>query len=202
MNRPGWSPNLSALYGQLFFFLLLLLLVLFIHCEATTDMSRSKLRPLFSAESNSPGLHKPQESFLHWEERKKENGRKKKHQQQKQALIFRFHCVLQCEQMCLPNRLTSLHSGRQSRLFAIDVKCHLKLVVLPRIHFLFFFFWAVTLLFPLLCHHMRSFKINRFRSKIYCCLCIIFHNKRSLKLALKYFIWSFACGFTKCLCDI
>lgn len=39
---------------------------------------------------------------------------------------------LWCKQTRWPERLTSLHPGRQSRLFAIDVKCHLKLVVLPR----------------------------------------------------------------------
>lgn len=32
--------------------------------------------------------------------------------------------------VCLPNRLRAVNPGRQSRLFVMDVKCHLELVVL------------------------------------------------------------------------
>lgn len=85
---------------------------------------------LLVAETNSPGLHEERRS-----------------NRKKGALLFLLWS-LRCEQTRWSKRLASLHSGRQSRLSAIDVKCHLKLVVLPHISISFS---APVLLFPFLC---------------------------------------------------
>lgn len=81
-------------------------------------MGPGQSRGLLATETNSPGLHKPQDIL-----------EIKKKPKKKQGLLLLWR--LRCEQTCWPNRLTSLHSSWQSRLCATDVKCQLKLVVLP-----------------------------------------------------------------------
>lgn len=156
-------------------------------------------RGLLTAETKFPGLHRPQDTF----------------QEKKRSSAFSLWSQ-QCEQTRWPNRLTSLHSGRQSWLFAIDVKCHPKLVVLPRGK-------ASPFPFPLQCFcfhsnisgsplqneligssgysvvsgdlHLHNWS-NSFRILIFtqCCVCLtVFQNKTFA--ALKYNISVFVLAY-------
>lgn len=101
-DRPGVSPNLRGLSGQPF--LIIYSLSRRRGVQVEVEACREKFPRFAQITGHFSG--------------------------NKRSPAFSFRS-LRCEQTRWANRLTSLHSGRQSRLPAIDVKCHLKLVVFP-----------------------------------------------------------------------
>lgn len=105
MDRPGLGPNLRGLSGQLF----LVVYSLSRRWQVQVEVQACSLqKQILQVCTDHRRLFRKKRNpaFMLWS--------------------------LRWEQTHWPNRLTSLHSGRQSRLSSIDVKCHLKLVVLPR----------------------------------------------------------------------